>query len=313
MGMLAVLNHLISRLPLKRGHASLGHSLLGKHFTQSHQPILVSHRSGAQLVVNPREFIGRTVAVTGDYDAAVTDVCTSVLRAGDNVIDIGGHCGVITFACAATLQRLGTGPGGATGRIGAGHVHTFEPNPLMYGLIRRSLVASQVRNITLHTCALSDTRGTFELHMPGGSECEASLEPAAARSVNGRPAKSALVQVQPAGEYLAKLQLPHVRLLKIDVEGHEPVVLRAAESFLRTTPPDIIVFESHTSRGPFFDRPEVQILASLGYRFHAIERKLFSIRLRPIRTESDLAHAWYDFVAIAPTPGGEEAASRLPH
>jgi FkbM family methyltransferase len=313
MAMLAALNHTISRLPLKKGHASLGHSSLGKRYTQSHQPIWVAHRSGAHLFVNPREFIGRTVAVTGDYDAAVTDVCTSVLRAGDNVLDIGGHCGVITFACAATLQRLGAGPGGATGRIGVGHIHTFEPNPLMYGLIRRTLAASQARNVTLHTCALSDKRGTFELHMPGGSECEASLEPTAAKSVNGRPAKSALVQVQPAGEYLTRLQLPHVRLLKIDVEGHEPVILRAAEPFLRTTPPDIIVFESHTSRGPFFSRPEVQILASLGYRFHAIERKLFSIRLRPLRTESDLAQAWYDFVAIAPTPGGEEASSRLPH
>jgi hypothetical protein len=120
MGMLAVLNRTISCLPLKKGHASLGHSSLGKRYTQSHQPIWVAHRSGAHLFVNPREFIGRTVAVTGDYDAAVTDVCTAVLRAGDNVIDIGGHCGVITFACATTLQRLGAGAGIFGGGGGGG-------------------------------------------------------------------------------------------------------------------------------------------------------------------------------------------------
>lgn len=309
--MRAFFSSLFSRVPLKKGHASLGHSVLGKRMTRGLPHLLVAHRSGASLFVNPHEFIGRTVAVTGDYDAAVTDVCTGVLRAGDNVIDIGGHCGVISFSCAAVLRRLGSASGSSDGRHGIGRVHTFEPNPMMYGLIKQTLAATEASNVTLHTCALSDKVGTFELHLPGGSECEASLEATAAKSVNGRPGRDVLVQVRHAGEYLNSLGLQHVRLLKIDVEGHEPVILNAARDFLRKTPPDVIVFESHKSRGPFFERGEVKVLAELGYKFYAVHRHVFSIRLHGIREQADLADAWYDFVAIAPTTGGDEALSRL--
>jgi hypothetical protein len=115
----------LSHLPLKRGHAGIAHSRLGRALTGEYEPALVTHRSGTGIVVNTREFIGRTVAVTGDYDAAVTDVCTAVLRAGDNVVDIGGHCGVISFACAATLTRLGaatSGGGGTHGSRSCAHV-----------------------------------------------------------------------------------------------------------------------------------------------------------------------------------------------
>jgi FkbM family methyltransferase len=300
-----VLARAIAMLPLKRGQAGIAHTRVGKWLTQGLPATRVRLRSGAQLVVNPREFIGRTIALTGDYDAAVTDICTRVLRAGDDVIDIGGHCGVITFSCAAVLRRLG-----ATAS-GVGRVHVFEPNPMMFGLLKQTLASKQVRNVTLHTCALSDKAGTFNLHLPGGSECEASLEDSAARSVGERPGLDVLVQVKEAGSTLAGLGLSRVRLLKIDVEGHESAVLHAAENFLRSCPPDIVVFESHTSRGAFFDRGEVRTLQALGYCFYAVERRLFSFTLRAIRSNADVERAWYDFVAVAPTAEGDEALSRL--
>lgn len=264
------------------------------------QPQLVLHRSGARVLVNPREHIGRAVVVAGDYDALITDTCMRVLREGDTVVDIGAHCGLVTFTSAKVV-----GP--------TGIVHAFEPQPILAQMIRDTQQQTGVRNVKLHELALSTSDGEAVLHLPGGSECEASLESAAAVSRGGRSHKDVVVKVLRGDAYLSTLDIKAVRLLKIDVEGHEAAVFQGASEFFGRTPPDVVLMESHPSRGSFWQRGEVAFLKQRGYRFVGLARRPWQKRYRAVDEAALLANECHDFVAIAPTAGGDEALSRLMH
>jgi len=94
--------------------------------------------------------------------------------------------------------------------------------------------------------------------------------------------------------------------MKLDVEGHEPQVLAAARPWLAQHPPDCVLFESHAEGGPFMDRPEVQTLASLGYRFAALRAGWLSVTPVPVRTSEDAARcSAIDYLAVH-----EETAER---
>jgi len=75
--------------------------------------------------------------------------------------------------------------------------------------------------------------------------------------------------------------------MKIDVEGHEAVVLDAAKAWLAKNPPQVVLFESHAEQGPFMDRAEVKTLTELGYTFAAIDAGWLRITPRPLRTSDD--------------------------
>jgi len=134
--------------------------------------------------------------------------------------------------------------------------------------------------------------GDVETATSSGSRCEVSLKAAS----NGAGTETVTVRTEHAGEY---------RLVKIDVEGHEATVLGAAAEFFRRVTPDAVVFESHAKRGPFFARPEVAILAGMGYRFYAMHRGLVRVRFSPVLSDHDAAGAWYDYLALAPSKADE--------
>ena len=81
---------------------------------------------------------------------------------------------------------------------------------------------------------------------------------------------------------LESLQLGPIRLMKMDVEGHETDIIAGAEAFLRRNPPDAILFELNEYDGAFGEQELVTQISALGYRFAEIPKSLWRMRLRPI-------------------------------
>ena len=76
-------------------------------------------------------------------------------------------------------------------------------------------------------------------------------------------------------------ELAPIKLVKMDVEGHEASILKAAERAITANPPQYIVFESRAGT-PFWQREEVRLLHSLGYELHHISRNLVGRNLIPL-------------------------------
>ena len=108
--------------------------------------------------------------------------------------------------------------------------------------------------------------------------------------------------VKHADPYLRDLGLSQVRLMKMDVEGHEEQVLRGATAFFERTPPQVVVFEHNRYETPFWEHPVIQFLSSRGYMLASVTpRTKFAPELRIMQPSSDAVDG-HDFVAIYDGP-----------
>jgi len=143
---------------------------------------------------------------------------------GKDAIDIGANRGVYTWWMARSAR----------------HVHAFEPNPKMLGILNRVLPS----NATSYAVGLSDNEGDAGLFVPqrrkGYSNQGGSLSTRKAEIPHGE----VTVQTRTLDSY----DLRDIGFIKIDVEGFEAPVLAGAHETLARERPNLLIEleEAHT-------------------------------------------------------------------
>ena len=142
------------------------------------------------------------------------------LRPGMTFIDIGAHVGEYTLLAA---QAVGE----------AGEVHSFEPNPQIFGLLRENVCLNGFSNVRLLNHAVSDRDGHANFKI--------FSEPSISRLDHGSSQKTPLqpqdlvntvtVPTLRLDTYLGS-PLRRVDLIKVDVEGAEQLVFLGATNLL---------------------------------------------------------------------------------
>ena len=181
------------------------------------------------------------------HDPAEIHFVLQTLRRGDTAIDVGAHKGAYTYWMARAV-----GP--------CGRVYAFEPQPQLALRLKNQMGNRRWPHVTIEAAAVSAQSGELDLYVPDeGPSPGATLE-SARRGDAKRTHRVKVVTLDeriPAGA--------PVRLIKVDVEGHELSVFRGAHRILTTARPALL-FECearhHRSDAmePVFDH-----LKSLGY------------------------------------------------
>jgi FkbM family methyltransferase len=215
-------------------------------------------RYGVQAVVFVNEYNGRAMYLWGEHDPRMTAILDAVLRPGDTVLDIGANFGATGLFAA---KRVGT----------AGTVHLFEPQPLLAQCLRTSLMINGL-NAAVHECALSDQSGWAEMTILDPSNW--GMTTLSLSELNS--ANRIRVRTENAGRYVDSLGCTNPSLVKIDIEGHEAVVLSSMRTWLaKQAGAAVILFECHLGGGEFFQHECVKLLSNLGYQFLAYDLKPF--------------------------------------
>jgi len=150
-------------------------------------------------------------------------------------VDIGANFGLYTLTFAA-----GIGP--------AGRVFSFEPLPGPYAFLTHAIRWLGVDNVTVSDQALGDHRGVGEMSMPvrrgipvyGRSFIADEAEGLGPNAEFGAE-RRVPVELSTLDTVVRAAGLDRVDLLKIDVEGYEPAVLRGAEWTLAQHRPTLLV------------------------------------------------------------------------
>ena len=239
-------------------------------------------RFGPQAIVFVNDYVGRAMYLWGEHDPRITSVMDAALRPGDTVLDIGANFGVAgLFACKKVGEK--------------GKVHLFEPQPVLAQCLRASMLINGYRQAVVHECALSNRSGSAEMAIidPG------NLGTGTIVSQGKQPSGEKIgVRVENAGEFVRALGCRRVSLIKIDVEGHEGVILDSMRDWMREVKPGVVLFECHVEKGGFWSDNAVALLSDLGYEFLAYDTsKYWSTYLYPVTKEMNkpLGH---DFVAV---------------
>lgn len=164
-------------------------------------------------------------------------------------------------------------------------VHAFEPNPHTQARLARNLALNPGVALTWHALALSDTEGEAEFFAFEGNDSGlSSLRVPLAGDDTRR--HTVLTPVSTLDAQRSRMSHP-IGVIKIDVQGHEPAVLRGATDTLSRDRP-VVVFEHEDIN--FNDAREAgeakqalrDLLTALGYTVFYISRKdpdlLFPVR-----------------------------------
>lgn len=191
-----------------------------------HYPVPTNY---GPIVCDLREPVCFPLIEFGEYPHWGQDVelFNSIIEPHHFVVDIGANIGVTTRLFA---ER-------------AAQVHAFEPAPRALPMLR----ANSGPNVIVHAVALSDSDGTTffreekKLDLSGVSDTGVEIPMRTLDSYGLKP-----------------------DFIKIDVEGHEPAVLRGARETLQCSP--IIVFEALSDEARTVCQ-DLILDANPGYRF----------------------------------------------
>lgn len=190
-----------------------------------------------------------------------------LLSPGDVFIDVGANVGLYTLKGARLV--------GQTGKVIA-----LEPGAEAYDHLVANLALNAFSWVRPMKVAASDVSGEAVLHhVPLGRDPQAFSLIANARALEGE-----VVETLTLDSLVAHCDLDRVDLIKIDVEGAEPMVIAGAQTLLSSLRPAVI-FEcnAHLNAGGETGAAGEawSMLAAVGYRFFRLIDGIFTAVERP--------------------------------
>jgi FkbM family methyltransferase len=141
-------------------------------------------------------------------------------------------------------------------------VHAFEPYDVIAKIFREEISMNKIENITVHELGLSNENNELDFYAPDkeshntGTGSFLSIHEAE----NNRLYKK--IKVANADEYIGKLNLQRIDLIKIDVEGFEKNVLKGLQNTIKKYRPIIFMEYSKTTAETFSSSKEFQSLVA---------------------------------------------------
>jgi len=215
---------------------------------------------GFRLHVDTTDLIDRYVYAFGVWEPSLTTFVSRRLRPGDVFIDVGANTGYYTVLAAHLV-----GPDG--------RVVVVEASPTIYGQLLSNLKLNALGNVRAIECAVSDAAGTAELFAgPVGNRGETTLV-----AQRGFPAQ-AIVQKAPFDALIDPDEFRRARLIKIDVEGHEPEALSGLFRWLPAARDDLEIMVELTGQTELARRGIQQSelldrLAGYGYWAYRVDNR----------------------------------------
>lgn len=207
--------------------------------------------TNADVELELSDFVQAQTFLTRRYDPEIIDCMRRRLGSRPSVVmDVGAHIGLVTVQLAL--------------RCRAASIHAFEPHPDNVRELTRNLARNRIRDVNVNNCAVSDTSGTVVLRVAD----EGTNWHYVQRDGEGMAVPSVTLD-----EYAGRVGIEEVDVLKLDVEGHEPSVLRGALGLLQRAAIGMIVTEIHEEFRSRDDGGEGGVrgmLAEFGYEMREV-------------------------------------------
>jgi FkbM family methyltransferase len=235
-----------------------------------------SKQLGLKFKFKSEDVIGRNIYKHDIFDTEVTNaLCSEItFNKTDTMLDIGANIG--WFSAVFAKQGI--------------KVHALEPDPLNFELLSHNIEINQLeKNITPHLLAASNKKSVMPLYLyPNKNRGRHSL--------NAMPGHEKIdVKTIPLNDFVTEqnIDIKKIKLMKIDVEGHEFSVLQGARNLLQHIPYLLVEHApEHIMRGDHTPLDIINLLTEYNYKSFTINKhgleKIDIKTLSNCNTEQDI-------------------------
>jgi FkbM family methyltransferase len=189
--------------------------------------------------------------------------------------DLGAYVGVISLFLAKTLSPNG-------------HVHAFEAEPTNFQRLQENIACNDFTNLMPHHLAMWSEKS---------KELYSRRDPDSGQSdVHGSKSESHIpVSTTTIDHFLHSQKISTIDIMKLDVEGSEPDVLKGAKETLQTGSITFLIFEYIKEDS---GRSICDTLSSYGYQLYWIHR---NGQISRLTEEVKRKETWGNCLAVSPT------------
>ncbi len=228
--------------------------------------IVVKTTDGRELSIDTTNSSYKYIYFLGDYEPAITNIFKEIVNPGDVCLDIGANMGWYS----TLFQKL----------VGErGEVHAFEPVPNIFAHLTRNVkLNSPPDNVRLNNLALGNEAKAVDLHVFSGlPDGHASISTFDNSDYEVFPS-----QMMTLDSYLSANKIENVKLVKMDIEGAELMVLEGASKLFEQEQLPILEIEMALATTRGFDYLPNDIIEFIrnkaDYNFFAIDENNFLLK-----------------------------------
>ena len=168
-------------------------------------------RAGPSIDIQLPDQIQSRIYFFGTWEPEISDYIASILVAGDCFIDVGANVGYFSLLAASIVGSDGV-------------VCSIEASPSIFTALQRNVHRSGYSHIKLFNKAVSDGPGQISIYLgPEANRGSTTTIPTvAARKGQDR---EAVVPADTLSAIVGEVELLHARLIKVDIEGAEHLLL----------------------------------------------------------------------------------------
>jgi FkbM family methyltransferase len=208
-------------------------------------PLFVSARSkdgipcaevnGFKMYLDPAEEASHAGAfLLGEYEPVTSAVVMALVTDGDTVVDVGAHWGYFTLLAASLCGKCG-------------RVFAFEPHPRNFAVLKKNLEANGLTNVVAVQKAVSSRAGSTKLFQSPSAAGHSVVSVRPKLTWEGGSAhESVAVDTVTLDDFFAQGSV-EPRLIKMDIEGAEPLALTGMQRLIERHPSLVLIMEFNPS------------------------------------------------------------------
>lgn len=252
---------------------------------------------GKQYSGTLSDYIDWNVYFFGAYEKSLINFIYSIssnYTEGYTMLDIGANVGHHSLALSAI----------------ADNVYSFEPFPPLCEKFKERIAYNNIKNIYLNEYALGDEAGSMKFFPPStsnqgqGSFVRSDSESNLTNAVS--------LEIRVADDVITNLGIKDVRLIKIDVEGFEPKVLKGLKNTLEANKPILVVEKSPENESEFSELDSFLSHLPIGYELYLLSKVGYVfIKYRLKRMNNELFNGFTGNLVCIPSNIGESTLDKL--
>jgi FkbM family methyltransferase len=199
--------------------------------------------------IHPVTVFGGALLSDGVYESELTEVVDTLLRGGDTFVDVGGNEGYFSILAASKVKE--------------GLVFCIEPQKRLLPVIQRNIELNAISSVSVNNIAFSDRKGSIQLYLrPSTNTGSSSFFK---HWTLGGASQS--VETVTLDEFVEQQSLKRIRLIKIDCEGAEGLVIKGATNSIQNHLFDFLVVDYHSQIKGMSECDEIHSkIQNAGYR-----------------------------------------------